>query len=98
MNETKKTGKQTKTAYRVIYAAEYANEKMEEMKVLNIYKLNIYHVLTFMFKIKRDTVAAAFQNDFGEISRRDPTGSGSFCGTKQNLLFRLEVQRSGIGF
>ena len=74
MNETKKTGKQTKTAYRVIYAAEYANEKTEEMKVLNIYKLNIYHVLTFMFKIKRDTVAAAFQNDFGEISRRDPTG------------------------
>ena len=45
MNEPKKTGKQTKTAYRVIYAAEYANEKIEEMKVLNIYKLNIYHVL-----------------------------------------------------
>ena len=25
---------------------------MEEMKVLNIYKLNIYQVFTFMFKIR----------------------------------------------
>ena len=27
-----------------------------------------------MFKIKPDTVAAAIQNDFGEISHRYPTG------------------------
>ena len=33
---------------------------MEEMKVLNIYKLNIYQVLTFIFRIKRDTTPAVF--------------------------------------
>ena len=38
------------------------------MKVLNIFKLNIYQLLIFMFKIKRDTAPAAFQNDFPEIS------------------------------
>ena len=43
---------------------------MEEMKVLNTYKLNIYKVLTLMFKIKRDSAPAAFRNDFQEISNR----------------------------
>ena len=32
------------------------------MKVLNIYKLNIYQVLNFMFKIKANTVAFIFEN------------------------------------
>ena len=43
---------------------------MEEMKFLNTYKLNIYQVLTLMFKIKRDSALAAFRNDFREISNR----------------------------
>ena len=47
---------------------------MEEMKVLNIYKLNIYQVLTFSFKIKRDSAPAAFWNNFREISHLYPTG------------------------
>ena len=47
---------------------------MEEMKVLNIYKLNIYQVLTFMFKIKRETSQASFQDDFWEIYYHYPTG------------------------
>ena len=46
---------------------------MEEMKVLDIYKLNIYQLLTFMFKIKRDSAPAAFRNDFREIYHRYPT-------------------------
>ena len=76
---------------------------MEEMKVLNIYKLNIYQVLTFMFKIKRDSVPAAFRNNFREISHRYPTGfsHSNFdkvisCQTKQK--FRLQVQDYGIDF
>ena len=48
---------------------------MEEMKVLNIYKL-IFIKLKLMFKIKRETALAAFQNDFPEISHRYPT---KFC-------------------
>ena len=45
---------------------------MEEMKVLDIYKLTIYQVLTFMFKIKRDSPPAAFRNDFRKISHGSP--------------------------
>ena len=46
---------------------------MEDVEALNMYKLKIYHVLTRMFKIKRDTAPAACQNDFREISHRYPT-------------------------
>ena len=59
---------------------------MEEMKVLNIYKLNIYQVLTFMFKIKRDTAPAAFRNDFREISLRYPSGFSQSNFVEGNIL------------
>ena len=36
------TRKQTKTEIRVIHAAEHTNKKIEEMKVLDNCKLNIY--------------------------------------------------------
>ena len=42
---------------------------MEEIKFLNIYKLNIYKVLTFMFKVKRDS-APLRQQFFEVISER----------------------------
>ena len=72
MNKAEKTRKQTKTGYS-IYAAKYTRGKMEEMKVLNIYKLNIYQVLTFMFKIKRDSVPTPFRSNFREIFHQYPT-------------------------
>ena len=37
---------------------------MVRMKVLNIYKLNIYQILNFMFKIKANTAPCIFQNQF----------------------------------
>ena len=65
-----KLASKQRQATRAIYVAEYTRENMEEMKVLNTYKLNIYKVLTLMFKIKRDSAPAAFRNDFQEISNR----------------------------
>ena len=59
---------------------------MEEMKVLNIYKLNIYLVLTFMYEIKRDTAPAAFRNDFREISHRYSTGFSQSNFVEGNIL------------
>ena len=61
-------------------------EKMEEMKVLNIFKLNIYQVLTFMFKIKRHFAPAAFRNDFREIYHRYPTGFSQSNFVEGNIL------------
>ena len=46
---------------------------MLKMKVLNIYKLNIYQVLTFMFKIKTNTAPLVFPTQFKEIQHIYPT-------------------------
>ena len=64
------------------------------MKVLSIYKLNIYQVLTFMFKIKRDSLPAAFRKDFREISHRYHTGFSQSSFVEGGLV----VQSSGIDF
>ena len=39
-------------------------EMMVRTKVLNIYKLNIYQILNFMFKIKTNTAPCIFENQF----------------------------------
>ena len=66
----KKLGSKQRQAIRVIYPAEHVSEKMEEMRVLIICKLNIWQVLTFMFKIKRNIAPVAFRNDFRETSHQ----------------------------
>ena len=77
---------QANKAIRTIYAAEYTREKTEEIKISNIYKLNIYQVLTFMFKIKRDSAPTAFRNDFREISHWYPTGFSQSNFAEGNIL------------
>ena len=45
-------------------------EIMVRMKVLNIYKLNIYQILNFMLKIKANTAPCISQNQFTEIQHQ----------------------------
>ena len=59
---------------------------MEEMEISKIYKLNIYQVLTFMFKIKRDTAPAAFWNNFQEISHCYPKRFSQSNFVESNIL------------
>ena len=74
----KKLASKQRKAITAIYAAEYTRERMEE--------INIYQVLTFMFKIKRDTAPAAFQIDFREISHWYPTRFSQSNFIKGNIL------------
>ena len=37
------------------------------MKILNIYKLNIYQILNFMFQIKTNTAPCILENQSTEI-------------------------------
>ena len=101
----KKLASKQRQAIRVIYGGEYTRLKMEEMKVLNIYKFNTYQVLTFMFKIKRDTGQWLFET----ISKKYliiilhnlvkvTSQKIILCQTKQNLVFRLKVQGSETNF
>ena len=46
---------------------------MVRMKVLNIYKLNIYQILNFMFKIKANTAPCIFENQLTEIQHQYST-------------------------
>ena len=59
---------------------------MEEIKVLNICKFNIYQALTFMFKMEQDTAPAAFQNNFLEIYHCYPTGFSQSNSIEGNIL------------
>ena len=56
------------------------------MKVLSIYRLNIYQVLTLIFKIKRDTSLAAFRNDFRKMYYRYPTGFSQINFVEADIL------------
>ena len=47
-----------------------SRETMVGMKVLNIYKLNIYPILNFVFKIKANTAPCIFENQFTEIQHQ----------------------------
>ena len=53
-----------------IFENENCNIKksMTKMKILNIYKLNIYQVLNFMHRIKTNIVPIVFHNNFNEIN------------------------------
>ena len=60
--------------------------KLKTIKVSNIYKFSIYQVLTFMYKIKRDTALAAFRDNFRETSHRYPTGFSQSNFVESNIL------------
>ena len=47
-----------------------SNEKMQMLKILNIYKLNIHQVLNFMSCVKNNTIPFAFINKFKPITTR----------------------------
>ena len=76
-------------AIRVIYGVEHPNENNGRMKVLNIYKLHIYRVLT-RFPGNISSYPTGFsQSNFVE---------GNILSNHTNLLSHFEVQGSGIGF
>ena len=70
----KKLASKQKQALRILND-EFTDIKeiMVRMKVLNIYKLNIYQILNFVFKIKANTAPCIFQNPFTEIQHQYST-------------------------
>ena len=62
-------------------------ELMFKMKVLNIYKLNIYQVLTFMFKIKTNTAPFVFRPQFKEIQHTYPTRCSKNSFVENQLVY-----------
>ena len=46
---------------------------MEKTGILNIYKLNIYHVINLMFRVKNNTIPEVFVNKFEIVHHHYPT-------------------------
>ena len=64
----KKLASKQKQALRIIDNENIdIREIMLRMKVLNVYKLNIYQVLNFMFQIKTNIAPAVFYSCFTEV-------------------------------
>ena len=70
----KKIGSKQKEAVRVVNNdnADIRELMFKIKKFLDIYKLNIYQVLTFMFKIKTNTTPVVFRTQFKEIQHIYP--------------------------
>ena len=64
----KKTASKPKQTLRVVNN-EFTDisETTARMKVLDMYKLNIYQILNFMFKINTNKAPCIFENQFTEI-------------------------------
>ena len=62
-------------------------EIMIRMKVLNIYKLNIYQIFNFMFKMKTNAAPCIFENQFTEIQHQYSTRFGKNSFVESQLVY-----------
>ena len=46
---------------------------MQENGILNVYKLNLYQVLNFMFRVHNETIPKSFQTKFQYIEQKYET-------------------------
>ena len=84
----KKIASKQKEAVRVVNNDNAdIKELMFKMEVLNIYKLNIYQVLTFMFKIKTNTAPLVFRTQRKEIQHTYPTRCSKNSFVENQLVY-----------
>ena len=67
---------------------EFTNirEIIVRMKVLNIYNVNTYQILNFVFKIKANTTPCIFKNQFTEIQHQHSTRFSKNCFVESQLV------------
>ena len=67
--------KKQKHAVRIIYNKDkftHSKPLMRDINALNVYQINIFQVLKFMYKAKHDLNPRVFDNTFTEIYHRYP--------------------------
>ena len=79
MTKIKKLYSKQKQAIKALSmtSEDYSGLKIEDMMktigILDIYKLNIYHVINLMFRVKNNTKPEAFENKFEIVHHHYPT-------------------------
>ena len=61
---------------------------MEENGILNVYKLNLYQVLNFMFRVHSETVSKSFQTKFQYIEHKYEIKQ-----TKDNFIIPKKINK-----
>ena len=61
---------------------------MEENGILNVYRLNLYQVINFMFRVHNETIPKRFQTTFQYIEHRYKLDKA-----KITFLFQKEIQK-----
>ena len=65
-----------KHAMRIIFNKNrlaHARPLMRELKALNVYQINLYQVIIFMYKIKMGSIPKIFNNNFSSVDHACPT-------------------------
>ena len=73
---------------------------MEENGILNVYKLNLYQVLNFMFRVHNETIPKSFQTQFQIIEHEYETRQSKdyFIIPKRNTQITcFAISSSGLG-
>ena len=71
---------------------------MEENGILNVYKLNLYQVLNFMFRVHNETIPESFQTNFQYIEHKYETrqSKNNFIIPKRNTqITRFAISSRG---
>ena len=65
-----------KQAARIIFHKDrltHARPLLKKLKALNVYQIKLYHILSFMYKVKNDNVPKIFNSDFSSVTHSYPT-------------------------
>ena len=78
MSKLKKIASKQRQAVKIIptthtNSGENSRQIMVNLGILNIFKINIFQVLKFMFQVKNNTIPDSFQNKFQFIEHQYPT-------------------------
>ena len=65
-----------KQAVRIIFNKDrltHSRPLMKKLKVLNVYQLNLYHVSSFMYQVKKGTIPKIFNKNLSSVEHSYPT-------------------------
>ena len=70
---------------------------LKALGILNVYQLNLYQTLIFMFKLKHKMIPEVFQSQFSVINHRYPTRYSSNSFKIQKRPYKKLISQSPAG-
>ena len=64
-------------------------QKMKNLDILNIYKLNLYQIWNIMFRVETNSIRETLQNKFKIMEHNYSTRNSEYNFKEPNILFRV---------